>query len=350
MSYIAKNDAYSSLAGAITDGDTQATVQPGDGDNFPVIAAPDYTLATLEDDFGNREIIKITSRDAASDTISFLRAQEGTTARAWPSGTILEVRMTAALMNAAIAHFDEDTGAHQASAIAIEPIGNISANDVQDALAELAAEKADANQINAAAIPYAGSEVLTAGSVEGALDQLGAVKAPITSPEFLGDPKAPTREYGNSTVSIATTAFVQAALQALYPVGSLYFNAEVPTNPATLFGFGTWVAYAAGRVPVGIDPSDPLFDTAGETGGSKDAVVVAHTHTVSDPGHSHSGVGYNGAYGGSGYPGFDGGGDRILAQASGAAATGVSVNSSGVSGVNKNLQPYITTYIWKRTA
>ena len=49
-------------------------------------------------------------------------------------------------------------------------------------------------------------------------------------------------------------------LQAVYPVGSVYINASVATNPGTLLGFGTWVAFGAGRVPVGIDSSDSDFD------------------------------------------------------------------------------------------
>lgn len=172
MAYIAKNDAYSALAGAITEGDAQATLQPGDGDRFPVIEDPDYTLATLEDDFGNREIIRITLRQAASDSISFLRAQEGSVARAWPSGTIIEVRPTAALMNSAIAHFDQDVAAHAATAVSVETIGSLSADNVQDALAELAAEKADANSLNAESIAYDGGGELPASTVNEALDAL----------------------------------------------------------------------------------------------------------------------------------------------------------------------------------
>jgi hypothetical protein len=47
------------------------------------------------------------------------------------------------------------------------------------------------------------------------------------------------------------------------------------TDPGTLFG-GTWEAWGAGRVPVGVNTSDTDFSTAGKTGGSKDAIVVSH--------------------------------------------------------------------------
>jgi hypothetical protein len=176
-------------------------------------------------------------------------------------------------------------------------------------------------------------------------------KADTASPTFTGTPAAPTAASGTSTTQLATTAFVTAALQALYPVGSIYINASVSTNPGTLLGFGTWTAYAAGRVLVGLNASNTLFDTAEETGGSADAVVVSHTHT--DSGHTHSVVnstaysflGNNGNYGASAY-GSGLGGATYTTTGSGTA----NISTEGVSGTNANYQPYITVYMWKRTA
>lgn len=175
----------------------------------------------------------------------------------------------------------------------------------------------------------------------------------------------------------------------IYPVGSIYINAANATNPGTLLGLGTWVSFGAGRVPVGFNAADPLFDAAEETGGSKDAIVVAHTHTGStgfvSNDHSH---GFSGttdvqgthqhattagqfqtfgsqAVGGTGF--YDGGFSQPGALTSSAGAHahnysgntgGISANhnhafttaSSGSSATNANLQPYITVYMWKRTA
>jgi hypothetical protein len=182
-----------------------------------------------------------------------------------------------------------------------------------------------------------------------------ATKADLLSPTFTGTPAAPTASFGVSTTQLATTAFVQAALQALHPVGSIYINATDSTNPGTLLGFGTWSAFGAGRVPVGFDSTDTLFDTAEETGGSKDAIVVSHTHTatstVTDPGHIHQSVG---ATGGSltGFSVVDF--DNSLQYNTSSAVTGITVAttnaSAGSSGTNANLQPYITVYMFKRTA
>lgn len=172
------------------------------------------------------------------------------------------------------------------------------------------------------------------------------------SPTFTGIPLAPTASSGTNNTQVATTAFVQAALQALHPVGSIYINATNSTNPGTLLGFGTWVAFGAGRVPVGFNASNTLFDTAEETGGSADAVVVSHTHTatVTDPGHAHT-------YSLTNYTNYSNGGVDLVGRSesttnTGSATTGISVSNSttGVSGTNANYQPYITVYMWKRTA
>ena len=89
-----------------------------------------------------------------------------------------------------------------------------------------------------------------------------ASKANINSPGLTGTPTAPTASTGTNTTQLATTAFVTAALSAIYPVGSIYINATSSTNPATLLGFGTWTAFGAGRVIVCLFGIDSLFDTA----------------------------------------------------------------------------------------
>jgi hypothetical protein len=196
-----------------------------------------------------------------------------------------------------------------------------------------------------------------------------ATKADLVSPTFTGTPAAPTASFGVSTTQLATTAFVQAALQALHPVGSIYINATDSTNPGTLLGFGTWVAFGAGRVPVGFDAGNALFDAAEETGGSADSVLPTHTHTatsvVTDPTHAHS----DGHYVSSGniFTGVNYGADFMLKSSNtfpnggftspnttSTAATGITVATTnanaGVSGTNGNYQPYITVFMWKRSA
>jgi len=178
-------------------------------------------------------------------------------------------------------------------------------------------------------------------------------------------PTAPTAAPGTDTTQVSTTAFVNAAIatavaatkSALYPVGSIYTNAAVDTNPATLLGFGTWVAFGAGRVPVGQDTGDVLFDVLQETGGSKDAVVVSHTHNLSSAGaHTHSvdiqqlnsnsDVGYGRIATGGAWP------EGVIPDITTSAASDHThtVASAGVSGTNANLPPYIVVKMWRRTA
>jgi hypothetical protein len=189
-----------------------------------------------------------------------------------------------------------------------------------------------------------------------------ATKADLASPTFTGTPTLPTGTIGvtqsaaNNTTALATTAFVQAALSALYPVGAIYINATSSTNPATSLGFGTWTAFGAGRVMVGFDSGNVLFDTAEETGGSADAIVPSHTHTatVTDPTHTHTFTAYFDNLGNHTQYGSDvtqpvvAGSTKTTV----AASTGITVTNSttGVSVTNANYQPYITVYMFKRTA
>jgi hypothetical protein len=196
-----------------------------------------------------------------------------------------------------------------------------------------------------------------------------ATKADLASPTFTGSPVLPTgttattQTSTDSSTKLATTAFVQTVLQALYPVGTVYTNATSSTNPATLLGFGTWTAFGAGKVMVGLDSGDATFSTVGNTGGSKDAVNVSHTHTatstVTDPTHRHN-IGSNDSTADDG--GNSGGQEfaRNSGSGNGAnvytnyASTGITVSTSisteGSSATNANLQPYVVVYLWKRTA
>jgi hypothetical protein len=161
-----------------------------------------------------------------------------------------------------------------------------------------------------------------------------------------------TETFGTSNTQLATTAFVQAALQALHPVGSIY-TATVATNPGTLLGFGTWVAFGSGRVMVGVGGAF----SAGATGGSADAVVVSHTHTatstVTDPTHQHT-INFSrqgDAFGGTPASRLESSGFTANTVA---ASTGITVATTnaltGTSGTNANLQPYVVVYMWNRTA
>jgi hypothetical protein len=183
-------------------------------------------------------------------------------------------------------------------------------------------------------------------------------KADIASETLTGTPLAPTASSSTNTTQIATTAYVTTAVAAItaatinalvYPVGSIYFNMAVATNPATLLGVGTWVAYATGQVLVGFESSG-TFDARDESLGAETASaatsgsttlttsqIPSHTHTVqkNDAGaETVSGTNYEGGDGGTITTGSTGGG------------AGHTHTTPAVS----TLQPSVTVYIWKRTA
>lgn len=192
-----------------------------------------------------------------------------------------------------------------------------------------------------------------------------ATKANLASPEFTGVPTAPTASSSTNNTQIASTAFVQSLISALYPVGSIYTNATSGTNPATLFGFGTWAAFGAGRVMVGLDAGNALFDVVGDTGGSADAITVAHTHTFSatsgamNSNASHSHTTTNSYYSPDAAAGtLSRGGSANFTSNNAVNSTNIdhthnvsgTTASAGASGTNANYQPFITVYMWKRTA
>lgn len=146
-----------------------------------------------------------------------------------------------------------------------------------------------------------------------------------------------------------TTLLTEGGALAVYPVGSIYLTVN-SANPSTYFG-GTWVAWGSGRVPVGVNAGDAEFDAVEETGGSKTNVLAAgnlppHAHTIN---HGHDILTHTS--GGAG-------GTVVRGQAPSTAQipnpvvdfAGSSGNGPGASTPVNNLQPYITCYMWKRTA
>jgi len=125
------------------------------------------------------------------------------------------------------------------------------------------------------------------------------------------------------------------AALASWPVGSVFISV-VATNPNTLLGGGTWVAFGAGRVLVGIDAGQTEFDTVEEVGGAK-----THTLTTAQmPSHTHT-VNYGNLDWVGGSTSFQG---RLVVQ--GALSSG----AAGGNGAHNNLQPYIVCHFWKRIA
>ena len=139
--------------------------------------------------------------------------------------------------------------------------------------------------------------------------------------------------------TITSSAGLLTSIQAIYPIGSIYINAAVATNPATLFGFGTWVAFGAGRVIVGLNAADSDFDTVQETGGAK-----THTLSVAElPSHTHGFTLDSSENGGSSK-------DHSLILDGSSSSESFTTASTGSGSAHNNVQPYIVAYMWRRTA
>lgn len=88
------NNAATTLFSSVTVSDSQIVVSPGGGALFPNAGSSNYFMVTVVDKTTSTlEIMKVTKR--SSDTFTVVRAQEGTTARAFPSGSPVELRLTA---------------------------------------------------------------------------------------------------------------------------------------------------------------------------------------------------------------------------------------------------------------
>jgi microcystin-dependent protein len=149
---------------------------------------------------------------------------------------------------------------------------------------------------------------------------------------------------------------IENLLEIIYPVGSLYLSV-LATNPNDLFGFGTWEAIGAGRMLVGQDSGDADFDTLEETGGAKtvtltEAQLPAHTHAVTDPGHTHvQGVNSATTGGTSGYTPDTSTNTRVNSgYSTSSATTGITNQNTGGGQAHSNLPPFIVVKMWKRTA
>lgn len=148
----------------------------------------------------------------------------------------------------------------------------------------------------------------------------------------LGSGAVTSGKIGSGAVSYANlaAAAVTEILKKVYPLGSVYANYSDSTNPATLLGFGTWVAIG-GKFLLGADAAY----TAGSTGGEAE-----HTLTVDEmPKHRHS---YTA-------PSRNSGSEWIGEYGTGASQ---SLNSdyTGGGAAHNNMPPYTAVYLWRRTA
>lgn len=227
-----------------------------------------------------------------------------------------------------------------------------------------------ANKLGTSTVGSATKPVYINNGVASAVSVDLSTLAPKASPGLTGTPTAPTANVDTNNTQIATCGFVRNAIakfapmldtmKKIYPVGSIYIS-TVSTNPATLFGFGTWEAMPAGRVLLAQGKSDwGTTYEAGSSGGEATHQLTvgelpSHTHgaSVNVAGeHTHNYTTYQ-------YLNWHGSKEAssdwmntstgITSKAGNHSHT-ITVNNTGSNTAHNNLQPYYACYIWRRTA
>jgi hypothetical protein len=159
------NNGHSTLASSISSSDTSVTVASGHGSRFPSLTGSEYFFATLIDSSNNLEIVKVTAR--SSDVLTVTRAQESTTARAYGIGDRIELRATAAGLNAiyteAVADAIPGTDTITAAMIQANAVGSseIAADAVGSS--EIAANAVGASELNVSGNGTSGQSLLSDG-------------------------------------------------------------------------------------------------------------------------------------------------------------------------------------------
>lgn len=135
---------------------------------------------------------------------------------------------------------------------------------------------------------------------------------------------------------------VSTVMAAIYPVGSIYMSATMSTAAQVEAAFGgTWAAWGAGRVPVGVDTYQTEFDTVEETGGAKTVTLTVDQI----PSHDHGALNWADGFSGGSQAGY-----KTILEGNPVTNNVKTCKATGGGQSHNNLQPYITCYMYKRTA
>jgi hypothetical protein len=162
-----------------------------------------------------------------------------------------------------------------------------------------------------------------------------------------------------SLAKLSDVPSLQSIVDKIYPVGSIYMSATLSTASDVEAALGgTWVAWGSGRVPVGVDTTQTEFDTAEETGGYKETRHVSYCPATNSGNSQNAGMKYVDAATSAMNDYLTGGGSSSVTRSIAVSNLGGSIgDNTGIATevghfryTAPNLQPYITCYMYKRTA
>lgn len=289
MPALFKNNASALLASSLTTTDTTVVLSAGLGNSFPSPTGSSYFYGTLFDDLGNYEIVKCTAR--TTDTLTVVRAQDGTNPLEFTAGDGFALRPIAAVLN------------------------NFAQLD--------------------AANTFTGVNTFSAANIF-----TGAVSYTVS-------PTAPTVATPDNTTKLATTAFVTASIAnipAQVPTGSVFllYQAAAPTGwtqVTTLNDYALRIVSSTGGSTGGTTAFSTVFTNQTVSTTISGTIGATTLSTEQIPSHSHS-VTQSGAQTGSLYtePGYasspsgsstgltGGGGSHIHSFSGTASSSGITLN------------------------
>ena len=216
MSLKLSNNAVSRPASGITNSDTSISLTPGSGALFPALSVGDWFPATLVKADGSLEIVRVTAR--STDVLTVTRAQDGTTAKAFSAGDLIELRLTAGSLQTIEASALAGVTALQADLAIVETdVGTLQTNlgALQTTVATLDSE--------------------TTASIANLQSQINAIPAPETLPAGFGPipwslPAEPSGWiFCDGRTLLAGTPY--AALRTAYINASFPFGQDGSGNP-----------------------------------------------------------------------------------------------------------------------
>lgn len=331
------NSPQTSIVDPLQPTDTTIIVQ----DSSRIPAAPNL-LVISADNTESTETVRLIAKNGNILTVE--RGFQGS-ARAWSANALIARNYTA---------YDHDTF-----------IANI--NDVSNRLNTAADQLSNDIAGVADDVTSLSDDLTTMGTtLDNKIDTTAAAMVPKT--------RTVNGKALSSNITLTASDVGALTLDKIYPVGSIYMSTS-SANPSATIG-GTWESWGAGRVPVGVDTSQTEFNTVQKEGGNK--YMQSHNHSAS--GLSVATTSLSGTLdtrsitgstsgfltGASGIIDYtvQGGSslsshvaisaasrnaDRATINASHTHSISGSTASSG-SGTGQNLQPYITCYMWRRTA